>query len=273
MTLDWEDDDWVKVGKPSADKGARFKTSRLFMANTARRGSGFRVNVPDGSPKTIFRMGYGERAGIGTVSRTQHRTKLRSQANYNGRDGKLGPAESFDKDGPVESVWGRVENWENDRRYFRVIINPFDHDKIRDWQRYVTECMEVLQHGSHKTFDPNGKGLHWFADGLLTDEDRAAGKSLDWVASVHRETGRAHAHVLIRGMLGQDDLHIAPEAIRQFQVIGSGVASMAHHVGIHLQHDAKAQLSFEKEVQRDARLDQREMSKLSTRMEPDLEMG
>lgn len=248
-------DDWVKVRMRSPDKGGkppRFQHSKLFMGKNARRGSGMKTEVPDSAPMFVFRMGHTQRQGIGADSRTIHRDRLRSQAYYNGRDGKLGWAFSFDKNGQVEKVWERVEEWEDDKRYFRASLNPAHSEKITDWQRFGTEFMEAFQHGSAHTFDKDGKGLHWHTDGLLTDDDRAAGHELDWVMSIHRETGRTHAHVLIRGMVGSDYLYIEPGAAKQLWKIGRGVASMDHHIGLRheysIEQDRQFSVSIDKEM-------------------------
>lgn len=73
--------------------------------------------------------------------------------------------------------------------------------------------------------------MHWHADGLLTDEDRAKGIVLDWVASIHRP-GRTHIHLLVRGKVGMDDLYIEPGAAKAMWKVGRGIASMDHHVGM-----------------------------------------
>ena len=259
MKMDLDDpDDWVRVKSRSPDRGGkppRFQDSKLFMAKNARRGGNFRVEVPDGVPKFVFLMGYTQRRGIGADSRTAHRGLLRGQAQYNGRDGAIGWAFSFDKNGPVDRVWHRVEEWEDDKRYFRASLNPLNHEAIKDWQRFGADFMETLQHGSERTFGSDGQPLHWHSDGLLTDEDRAAKKEIDWVMSIHRETGRTHAHVLFRGTLGNDDLYIEPKATRQFWIMGQGVASMDHHVGMKMERNREVEMDLEKMIRRDLRLD------------------
>ena len=273
MTIDLDDhDDWLRFGRRGPDRGGRtphFQYSKLRMTKNAKRGAGMRVNVPDGAPKFVFCMGHTQRRGIGADSRTLHRNHLRSQANYHNLDGLLGAAFSFDKDGPVDRVWQRVEPWEDDIRYFRASLNPLNHDQIKDWERFVGDFMDTLQNGSHKTFDSSGKGLHWHADGLLTDEDRAAGNTIDWVASIHRETGRTHAHVLFRGTLGKDDLYIEREAIGQLWIMGRGVASMEHHIGLQMEHNPEMELRFEKSIKRSMEKEQRDLSK---RAELDMEI-
>lgn len=276
MAFDLDDiDDWVRVGKRGPDKGGRpprFREAKLFMAKNAKRGSGFRVDLPQGAPKFVFCMGYTQRRGIGADSRTLHRNHLRSQANYNGRDGILGWAFSFDKDGPVDRVFDRVESWEDDKRYFRASLNPLDHEEIKDWQRFGTEFMETLQHGSQRTFDPEGKGLHWHSDGLLTDEDRAAGKEIDWVMSVHHGTGRAHTHVMWRGMIGKDDLYITRDAVTNLYRMGQGVASMDHHVGMHIERSQEIEQTVERQIetiQKQMQMEDRAVRRLSRELEID----
>lgn len=260
MKMDLSDpDDWVRVGHRGPDREGRMKhftTSKLRMSKNARRGRGSSVHVPDNAPKFVFCMGYTQKKGIGVDSRTNQRNNLRSQANYHNLDGKLGQAFSFDKNGEINRVWGRVEEWEDDWRYFRASLNPLDHEAIKDWPRFLNEFMDTLQHGSQRAFGMEGEAMHWHADGILTDDDRAKGHGLDWVASLHRETGRTHAHVLIRGKVGMDDLYIEPGATKQFWKIGRGVASMDHHVGMKLelsqdmeQADAKAVQAIEREAE------------------------
>jgi hypothetical protein len=264
MKIDLDDiDSWAKFGKRGPDKAsgrAHFTESKLFMAKGARRGGSMKVNVPPGAPKFVYCTGYTQRRGIGADSRTVHRNRLRSQANYHALDGKLGHAFSFDRDGVVDRVWHRVEEWEDDKRYFRASLNPLNHDEIRDWERFVSEFMETMQHGSHRTFDLEGKGLHWHSDGLLTDEDREAGKHIDWVASLHHETGRTHAHVLFRGMIGNEDLYIMPQATKQLYIMGQGVTSMDHHVGMKFEQSLEAEREMEKQIKRELRLDEQAMN-------------
>lgn len=265
MKIDLSDDeDWIKVGKAGPDRNtrpARFQTSKLFTTRTIKRGNGGRINVPERAPRFVLNMGHTQRAGIGADSRTLHRSHLRAQALYIQRDGEIGFSQSFDKDGKVESVWDQVESWVDDKRYFRMSLNPFDHEQIKDWQRFVWEFMDALQNGSHHTLDPDGKGLHWHADGLLTDEDRAAGNGIDWVGSIHRETGRTHAHVLMRGTLGKDDLYIANGMMKNLWQLGRGIASMDHHVGMQLDrsmsHDQQIGKKFEQQIQKEAQFDDR----------------
>lgn len=274
MAIDLDDpDDWIKVGKRGPDRGGktpRFREAKLFMAKNATRGRGFRVDLPEGSPSVIVNMGYTQRQGIGADSRTIHRNRLRSQANYNGRDGIIGWAFSFDKDGRVDRVFDRVEAWEDDKRYFRAYISPLDHENIKDWQRFGTEFMDALQHGSKRTFDADGKGLHWHSDPLLTDEDRAAGHEIDWVMSVHRETGRTHTHVMWQGRVGKDDLYIARDAVINLCNVGSGVASMNHHIGMQLERSQEYQLSVEQQIKainKQMQMEDRTVHKLSRDME------
>jgi hypothetical protein len=264
MRIDLDDhDDWAKVGRRSPDQGGRpprFQHSKLFTTKNASRGAGMRVHLPEGAPRCVFSMGHTQRRGIGGDSRTAHRNHLRGQANYNGLDGKLGQSLSFDKDGELdERVWSRVEAWEGDKRYFRASLNPLNHDEIKDWQRFGREFMETFQNGSHHTFDPAGGGMHWHADGILTDEDRTAGNHLDWVMSVHRETGRTHTHVLIRGMVGDRDLYIDPEAVKQFWMVGSGVASMPHHVGMQIERSPEIEKQLEQTIRHEVQMEDRAM--------------
>lgn len=252
MAVDLDDpDDWVRVVKRGPDKGGRhprFTSSKLFMSKNARRGGGFGVHVPDAAPRFVFRMGYTQRAGIGADSRNHHRSKLMAQAGYNGRDGVRGFAYSFDEEGRVENVRERVAEWEDDKRYFRASLNPFDHESIKDWQQFGHDFMNVLQHGSHRAFGMEGQAMPWHADGLLTDEDRANGVELDWVMSIHRPE-RTHIHLLLRGKVGMDDLYIEPGATKEMWKIGRGVASMDHHVGMQLDRSPELEQTGEKLAQ------------------------
>lgn len=276
MRIDLDDpDDWVRVVKRGPDKGGRpprFKEAKLFMSKNAKRGGGARVHVPEGAPRFIFDMGYTQCKGIGADSRNDFRRKLMAQAGYNGRDGILGFSYSFDKDGIVDDMRERVESWEEDKRYFRASLNPLNHEDIKDWPRFTAEFMDVLQNGSHRAFGMDGQGMRWHADGILTDEDRAAGKEVDWTASIHRETGRTHVHVLFRGKLGKDDLYIERDATKHLWKIGSGVASMDHHIGMQFERSQEVEQTAEQQIraiQKQLQMEDRAVRRLSRELEID----
>lgn len=254
MSVDLDDfDDWVKVGRRGPEQGGRpprFTSSKLFTTKNARRGGGgFKVHVPEGAPRFVLGMGYTQRAGIGADSRNDYRRKLMSQAGYNGRDGVLGFSYSFDAEGRVDDVRERVAGWEDDKRYFRASLNPLEHDRIKDWPEFTNDFMAAFQHGSHRAFGMEGQAMHWHSDGLLTDEDRAKGIELDWTGSIHRETGRTHVHLLIRGKVGMDDLYIEPGATKELWKVGHGVVSMDQHVGLQLQQSPELERAAEQAIE------------------------
>lgn len=261
-----DDDEFFRprMRSPDQDKRVHFKYAKPLLSKPARRGQNFRTEVPKDAPMFIFKTGYTERRGAGADSRQAHRNVLRRQATYHGMDGKDGPSHSFDKDGEVKSVWERVEPWEDDRRYFRASLNPYDHDKIKDWPQFVADFMETMQHGTDRMF---GKDLHWKCDGLLNDKDYRNKQRIDWVGSIHQSTGRTHAHVLWRGKLGNGDLYIVPKAISHIWAMGRGVASMEHHVGLSFEREAELASKLEAAVKADMRHELRAM-KSGLEMEP-----
>ena len=62
-------------------------------------------------------------------------------------------------------------------------------------------------------------------------------------------------HLLFRGTLGKDDLYIQPQATKQLWVMGQGVLSMDHHVGMKMEHNVELDRQIEKTIKHDIKHD------------------
>lgn len=103
-----------------------------------------------------------------------------------GLDGQ--DARGFTATGDDVDPKGLAEEWSEDRHHFQTIISPERGDRL-DMRRYVRDVMARYE--------------------------RDLGSRLTWCAVIHYDTGRPHAHVLIRGRDDRGgDLVIDREYIR-----------------------------------------------------------
>lgn len=96
---------------------------------------------------------------------------------YLGRAGAGQEGERAAFFGPVREAVdapGAIEGWTRDRHHFRFIISPEHGDRIADLKSFTREVLSRV------------------ADDL-------GEPGLNWIAVCHFDTGRPHAHVLVRG--------------------------------------------------------------------------
>jgi type IV secretory pathway VirD2 relaxase len=101
---------------------------------------------------------------------------LMRHALYVERDDASGdgrPVEIFDRDFDIADATAFVARCEGDRRHFRVIVSPEHGAAIGDLKPYARDLMGRIEQDLHVR--------------------------IDWIAAAHRDTGRAHLHVLMRG--------------------------------------------------------------------------
>lgn len=148
--------------------------------------------------------------------RSRWRSALRAYANYIERD-EAAMGRLFDRDGkPIEgALRDAVAEWGDDRRFYRLSLNPQHGNEMPDMIAYTKEVMEAYE--AH----------------LLTDKERERGVRLDWVGAVHDNTGRAHSHVLLRARVEEHDLYIRPDFLTYgMRSLAREVASREHHLGL-----------------------------------------
>ena len=155
----------------------RLAGSRLFAlgdrsgalrAAQARSGRSFQ---PDVRQRVIVNALVSRHAGA------QRGAALAKHVSYLGRSGAGAEGTRpvfFDRAEDGVDVAERTRGWVEDRHHFRFIISPEHGDRIRDLQAYVREVMGRM------AADLGEPGL-------------------DWIGTCHFDTGRPHAHVLVRG--------------------------------------------------------------------------
>lgn len=157
----------------------RLSASRLFahgdragVLSAAQRRSGraFRLDVRQ---RVVVKalvsrhMGKGAARGAG----------LAAHVSYLGRSGAGLDEQApgfFDRAAADLDPAAATASWGKDRHHFRFIVSPENADRISDLKGYTREVLQRV------------------ADDLGEPE-------LTWIATCHYDTGRPHAHVLIRG--------------------------------------------------------------------------
>ena len=156
---------------------------------------------------------------------TQWAKKLRGYADYIQRD-EAAQGRMFDQDGNILEgpLRDAVETWTDDRRFYRLSINPQHGNEMPDMIGYTREVMqEVERH-------------------LLTDAELRRGVQLEWVGAVHDNTGRLHSHVLLRARVEDQDLVMSlPFQTRGLRGIARDVASREHHLGLRSYQEMEQQ--------------------------------
>ena len=111
-------------------------------------------------------------------------TALDVERDGAGRDGD--PAQVFDRELDRADGAAFVERCEDDRHHFRVIIAPERGAAIDDLKDYTRDLMRTVE----------------------SDLDTR----IDWIAAEHHDTGRAHVHLLMRGVRADGRDLVIPRA-------------------------------------------------------------
>ncbi len=122
-----------------------------------------------GSRRAVIKVRIAKlQAGNLAAPRAHMRYIQRDGVDRSGEPGKLYGPDVDEVDG-VEFT----ERCDGDRHQFRIIVSPDDGDQLQDLRPFVRDLMQQME-GDLET-------------------------KLDWVAVDHHNTGRPHAHVVIRG--------------------------------------------------------------------------
>jgi hypothetical protein len=144
---------------------------------------------------------YKERKGTGAETARRFRAALSRQGKYNTREdresarGGTEPVEAFTaRDDGVE-IGAATAAWVEDRRYWKLIVSPERGRDLRDMKGYVRDLMAQVQQD------------------VLYPSELRRGREVEWVAAVHDDTDHPHAHILMRGRLGDKDLGLRPDYV------------------------------------------------------------
>lgn len=226
---------WNAVGNSNAKGRMLPGVRRPFAERTNETSRGGMVLKPSGAHQpVVVRITYAERHGRGADARREQVGKVREYGAYITRTMDVdGPP--VDRDGVVENWQEKIEPWVDDRRLFRMSVNPLNGNDIQDWPGYIRDVMAEVERR------------------VLSPAELDAGQHIDWIASVHTDTGRAHAHVAVRGRAGDEDLRFDRDFIYGgITRIAREVANRDRHLGPYLGDDAERKMEgLERQVPAD----------------------
>lgn len=160
----------------------RLAASRLFAlgdragvlsAAQQRSGRPFRLEVRQ---RVVVKALVSRHAGRGAA----RAAALTAHISYLGRVGaglEARAASFFDRGADVVDAPAATAGWGADRHHFRFIVSPEHGDRLADLRKYTREVMR-----------------------RVAEDLGEAG--VTWIATCHYDTGRPHAHVLVRGQRG-----------------------------------------------------------------------
>lgn len=212
---------WLATRQPVDKASIRYP----MMARREKRGGGFIMPARPHAQLVVTRVSYAARTNATAGERDRHARNMRGYARYIERDGGQWTT-AFDREGEVADARARVADWSDDRRYFRLSLNPQHGNAVGDFRAYTRDVMARIE------------------DRLLTATEKARGLHLDWIGAVHTGTGRQYSHVLLRGMVGRADLFIDRHFItRGIRMVAREVASRAEHLGVRSSREVEADRS------------------------------
>lgn len=180
--------------KPKGERiTKRPKASAVVTRGHTVRGSMLRP-TPRWHQRVTVKIKYRERYGVGPKADRAYAKALAQQVSYNTRtDTKaraegVDPVQAFDAKNDRIDGHAAVRDWGEDRRYWKMIISPEYGYDMKNFPGYVREVMAAIERD------------------VLTAEEIKAGERLSWVSAVHDDTDHRHAHVILRGRIGDRDL-------------------------------------------------------------------
>ncbi len=203
--------------RSGALRAAQARSGRAFRADTRQR-----VVV-----KALVCRHRGAGAGRGAA--------LAAHVAYLGRSGAgaegARPA-FFDREAADTDPRAATMGWSADRHHFRFIISPEHGDRIRDLPDYVRDVMRRVA-----------------AD--------LGEPSLAWVGTCHYDTGRPHAHVLVRGRRGDGRDLVIPRAYMAHGFRARAAEAAQERLGDLSRHAAERRIWKETLADRFTALDRR----------------
>jgi hypothetical protein len=174
-------------------KAAKAKVSSITTRGHTIRGSMLKPS-PRWHQRVTVKIKYRERYGVGPAADKSYAAALKRQVAYNTRTDSKAKAEGGE---PVPAFNAKheridaqfaVQEWSEDRRYWKLIISPEQGNDMKHFLGYVREVMGAVERD------------------VLTEDELKKGERLEWVGAIHNDTDHRHAHVILRGRIGDRDL-------------------------------------------------------------------
>ena len=208
----------------SAGSGGRAKTYLTRMTKALSSAGGVRRTALPARPRAALRGGRRRvivKARIVRMSASSV-TALAAHIGYIRRDAALEEKDRgklFDAMSEDANASDLVKSITDDRHHFRFIVSPEDGAEMADLKPFVRDLVSQME----------------------TD----LGTRLEWVGAVHHDTGRPHAHLVIRGRREDGSDLVMPRAY-----ISHGIRERAEDLVI-LELGPETRLEQERKLQSD----------------------
>lgn len=207
-------------------KSAKAKIPAVSTRGATVRGAMLK-SAPRWHQRVTVKITYRDRFGNSSRAGEAFARSLDRQALYITRDDAGARADGVEPvpafDAKNDSVDGRatVEQWQADRRYWKVIVSPENGNGIKDFRGYTREVMAAIEKD------------------LLTAEELKKGGRLEWVASIHDDTDHRHSHVMLRGRIEDRDLMLN-KAYLSHGIRARAAEVATRHLGYRMASDGPA---------------------------------
>lgn len=218
----------------SSGSGGRAKTYLTRMTKALSSAGGVRRSVLPARPRPAPRSGQRRvivKARIVRMSASSA-AALAAHIGYIRRDAALEEKDRgklFDATSEDAGVSELAKSIADDRHHFRLIVSPEDGSEMADLKPFVRDLVSQME----------------------TD----LGTRLEWVGAVHHDTGRPHAHLVIRGR--RDD---GPDLVMPRAYISHGIRERAEdlvtlELGPETRLEQERKLNAEVAAERVTRID------------------
>jgi hypothetical protein len=227
---------------PKIKASAARSVKRPAVSGVATRGHTVRGSMLRPTPRwhqrVTVKVKYRERYGAGPKADRSYAKALAQQVAYNTRTDIQAKAEgvepvpAFDRQRERIDAFAAVHGWGEDRRYWKMIISPERGNDMKDFLGYVREVMASIERD------------------VLTEAEIKAGGRLEWVGAIHDDTAHRHAHVIMRGRIGDRDLTLNKAYLSHgIRARASEIATQ--HLGYRMGHDTPSRTVEQETKQRD----------------------
>lgn len=215
-----------RSGDPKPKVTKQPKVGAVSTRGHTVRGSMLRP-TPRWHQRVTVKVKYRERYGAGPKADRAYAKALAQQVAYNTRtDTKaraegVHPVPAFDATRERINAHESVKEWGEDRRYWKMIISPERGNDMKDFLGYTREVMSAVERD------------------VLTEDELKKGQRLEWVGAIHNDTDHRHAHIILRGRLGNRDLTLSKAYLSHgIRARASEIAT--RHLGYRMGHDGPA---------------------------------
>ena len=212
--------------KPKGARAAKLRASSISTRGHTVRGEMLKP-TPRWHQRVTVKIKYRERYGVGEKADKSYAAALKRQVAYNTRTDAKAKADGVDPVPAFSAKHERIDGhfaareWSEDRRYWKLIISPERGNDMKNFLGFVRETMAAVERD------------------VLTDDEVKKGERLEWVGAIHDDTDHRHAHVILRGRIGDRDLTLNKAYLSHgIRARASEIATQ--HLGYRMSNDGPA---------------------------------